>query len=336
MNEEKRYSLSEVKEIIKKESAELISKEDLDVNFMVFTEDEYLASDYYQELVKKYSKKEADDFVNTGACIVGKSDVIVFIKQSNKVEFDYSGKDITLLLWKFFHEIRHVMQKDYKYNNDIIEYMLCVFCDVLNNYARNFYYEKYDDLFIEVDANVYGLNKTIEVLEKYPNIKNDSNKLLMKTKKLWDIIYQTYDYNVVFNEFFDVVRKDNRLGYSFLLSNDDEVKKFHKSTIICDKFKEKNKPESAYKILASDVYLKNLDYSSLTSEEVKIMLDAVERIIEDWINKNEYLKQVLANKDANIYQCYLEFLINRHKNIDKRLEFLDETFNKLKKIDKSK
>lgn len=334
MNEKKRYSLNEVKEIIKNETDKVIKEEELEVNCMIFTEDEYFASDFYKELCNKYSKKVADDLVNAGARYIGKNDIVVFIKQSNEAKMDYTGKDITLLLWKSFHEIKHIMQKDYKYNDNIIDFMLCVFCDTLNRYARDFYYEKYDDFFTEVDANVYGLNKTVEVLEKYPDIKNDSNELLMHTKELWDTIYQVHDYNVVFSKFFDIVKGSNKLRYSFLLNN--EAKKFHSPAIICDKFEEQNAPESAYKILASDVYLKNLDYSALTGEEVKIMIDAVDKMSEDWIKKNEYLEHFLANYDTDKYQYYLDFLANKHEDIDKRLELLEEVFNKLKGMDKSK
>lgn len=333
MTEKKRYSLNEVKEIVKTEADKVIKENELKVDFMLFTKEEYFASDLYTELANKYSEEYARNLFNDGGHCYDKT-IVVFINRNTGCDY-YNDTNISLALWKSFHEIRHIMQKDIQYCNSIFEYILVVVGNNIRKRDLKFYKKYYHDFFHEVDANVYGLNKTMDVLEKYPDIKSNSEKLLMKYKKIWDMIYQTYDYNIIFNKFYELVA-NNILEYDFLFDNTSNPKKFHNPNNIYDKFKE-DELESAYKVLTSDAYLNNLDYDSLTSDKVEIMIDAIEKTSEDWINKDELLKQFLADyDDTKGPQYYFDFFTEKKIAIDKRFELLEEVLKVLKEKKKFK
>lgn len=263
------------------------------------------------------------------------SNIIVLFKDKHKKDDEFD-KLIDILI-STYHEIRHVIQEN-RLNTPEENFIfdiefLAMFNNenILKSYNNNAYFHK--SFLFEIDADIYGITKTKEYIEKN-NIttftKEDFEK--KKNSTVHRYISYNFDYflesalNSVKNKnIVDVHNKDKTDIVSILqlFFNDKGMFK-NLDEIINDKRLLTVDVNITKLLLSSNLFLENIDIDNLSDKAKYILSGVLEEKIDEVNQKNNLNKDFYKNKkiDLKRYNKTNLYLTNK-------LELLNNIYNDL-------
>ena len=261
--------------------------------------------------IVSYSPKECEAIYSNKY-----KNLILYIDNGKKI------KRMSLLLIMIYHELEHYHQKQLKISN-IDEF--AIYMDKKITFLdKNNYYLNHDTFMNEIMANYIGINKTRKLINR-ENIRgiqlDKDNEYLKLFEQIFTYDYYNYNYYEKFTEFIKLYRRNIyniKLPecFNIFLNNDGtfkSIKEILRSEI----------NDILYIVLGSDIFRSQLDLTSLTEEEIKVIEKAKQlRLIKEekikqnheYFINNEYNLQYEENK--KIYQIYRRDRINRYKLIN--------------------
>ena len=288
-----------VNSILKEES----EKENIEISSNPITIVEWYNSKFFKEnikLVNNYTKLLLIKMpLNTiGVTFDDKNTIFIYLNQIKKGKKIPTNKQLIFILHIIYHEFEHIRQnKLKKFSKTELtstlplpfeHIVITIFESIIKKNDYNFYVHNHDEFLTEIDANLYSYIKTKEFLqknnkelyEKHKNtldlgIKNEENNL------------KNYDFNLIFEKFHQIYQTSYTNYISPILNiiykrNSPE---FNSITDIT------NSPyldkKTAYHIITSRPFLKQLDFDNLDNNELKTLIDALKYIS---LPKEELLK----------------------------------------------
>lgn len=211
-------------------------------------------------------------------------------------------KTFTRIIQGIFHEYRHRVQYRLRHKEDFN----LIFCDisrfVLGYRDKIDYLSKHDSFFIEIDANNYGVNKTIEYFNNHPEmIRYYNERDLDMHKYMYEYDQCVYDfdkewsyYNVLremipFEDLKRKIRRDKDKVWHNVLYGDKKRLKTIEDIVNHEDFDKLDNRFINY-IFTSRYFNKQLNYSSLNRYLVKFLLNQFEFRREELLLKIDYVR----------------------------------------------
>ena len=210
-------------------------------------------------------------------------------------------KSFSRIIQGIFHEYRHRVQYNLKHKEDFN----LIFCDVsrlVMEYRDKIdYLANHDSFFIEIDANNYGVNKTIEYFYEHPEMMKYYNERDLNAHRLlYDYDECVYDfdkewsyYNVLremlpFEELKRKIRKDKgKVWHNVFYGDKKRLKSIDEIVNHVDFDKVDNRFVNY--VFTSRYFNKTLDYSSLNRYLVKFLLNQFELRRKELLLKINYI-----------------------------------------------
>lgn len=241
--------------------------------------------------------------------------IVVFINQQ-------MASDLTHILLVTFHEFRHLYQ-DTKVNAWSYEGLIFNIEQLLKTQNHKEYLDNHDKYFFEIDANLYGAKMAINYLENNGIYSPNSKELeyLKMLERVYDYDYFNFNFSSLFEKFINSYR-NKKFDHSCLnftmgvFLNKDGSFKSIKDIIKNPNFSFLDK-RSIYSIISSKIFLKELDFSTLSKDDQELIDIALE------YQQNLNSKRKLVNK-----HFFKEIMI--YKSWSTQLEYLGIQMSKLK------
>lgn len=355
-NQEKNIKLKEIKQeciSIIEEEAKL---QGIKTNISPITIVEFYNSDFFkqhshtklQKTKIKYSLRKS-----AGIFDANTEKIMIFIDRLTKGEKIDSTNKFIAILFAMYHELKHQLQHGCKdttlFEEFIIEIERIIMAILPRDYAKN-----HNRYYIEIDANLYAYEKTLEYAKKNQPDKYEEIEQFLDAKWISQNKYYQLNYNSqkAFDKFYEFCKK-NKYGMTFFgipqldafidMSND-----FKPLSKIITKSKIVNIDQNIIlTILGSESYLNQLDISKLNEEETKFILNIINIILDNEekrikettkyyeerkITRKEYLASIssISNK---LRQIKLELKREQKYIIDQKINnHSNEYIKKLQKI----
>lgn len=220
---------------------------------------------------------------------IKEKDICVFIKSSNIVKFP---KKLASIIKTTYHEIRHFQQYNEEINDEFFSYedfikLYEIFLITQTN--KSDYKARHDEYFLEIDANVYGINKTKEYLEKH-NLLTEENRIFIEQKnKEYQLDYDKYDIQLTLKKFHEAcqIKHIKNIDFWFFdIFYTNDLKKIKSiNEIIYNPNIEKIDKRILRDILSSEHFIKSIDFSTITEKEKNILMNVLNETLEVYTNK---------------------------------------------------
>lgn len=300
-------SLQELKNKCKLILQEESKQHGIDININPITIVEYYNSDIFKQQTKLKQIKEKYTIIKPCGFFDPKTEkIIVFIDRLTKHQKADSIYILPTILFAVYHEYKHQLQFASKEISELEEFIIKLEKHIAANKTRD-YNKNHEQYFIEISANLYAYNKTLEYIKNNePNIY-EQIKLYLETRwilntkqcqinydprKTFDKFYKYYKFKKIVMIYLDVAELDIFL---------DENNNFKTLKSIINSCRTKNIDKTiVLSILGSESYLNQLDISKLNNEEKQFMLNIIDNVLEEEFNRIQ----------QNI-KCYEERKVNR-------------------------
>lgn len=246
---------------------------------------------------------------------------------------------LDFLIMTAYHEVRHrfqeqVMLKQNTYESFLMQIEYGIKSSTIISGPDGFidYRIKHDRYMIEIDANNYSINKTIEYIKKYPEVYSKFKEKLEKRQKNYKQDLELYDPYSMFEKINKLIKDNskevlNKIQILNIFYNEDG--EFKSLTEI---LKEKDKVD--YRIielvLSSNAFLKQLDLNSLSTLQQEYMLNLLNKVYSLEVDKQQKLQ------DSDTYDNLRDYLYNlkeRLVSLSIKREFLKILNKKLEEFD---
>ncbi len=256
---------------------------------------------------------------------VEKPDIVIFINYFKKYK-----NPLLNLIKNCFHETKHYIQltaDDYDY----IKFMRNLET-ILTEYDWNNYINYHDDFLFEIEANIYAINKTKELLKgKYPNIYKLEKDTIDKMEKDYNIDYMLYDAIEQFDRLLHISNKIiiiNTYPAFDIFLNENNAFKPIKNIISNPNFEHVDK-RIVHTVLSSNAFLKSIDMKKLSNEELVTLNESLQYTYNVYINQFRFILNSFNNNDINInyFNQIKKLLIEKIKNINEYIVLLNSAKN---------
>ena len=229
---------------------------------------------------------------------IDRKDIIVFIRNFNKKIKANSDLLYIDFIISIYHEIKHQLQ--YKDRENIKKLELSTFMfdiELLVQYFNpKFYNEHHGEIFMEIEANLYGVDCTLEYLKNnnllFPTVKEH----LQLLKNAYETDLKNYDFQKFLRLFNQIIMSNNSIerdelpGWTEIFYNSDKTIKTidqilsheditHVDSRFLDAF------------FSSKHFLENINFKGLTYNNQKIIMKAIKNTYS-----NELIRQNSINK----------------------------------------
>lgn len=243
---------------------------------------------------------------SVGGCYSNKEDKI-FLYVDNyirpiRVSKIEKKKAFSRIIQGIFHEYRHRIQ----YNFRKEENFDLIFCDI-SQFVMEYrdkidYLSKHDSFFIEIDANNYGVNKTIEYFSYHPEMSEYYDERDLNVHRMlydYDLCVYDFDkewsyYNVLremlpFKELKTKIRRDkNKVWHKVFYGDKKRLKSIDE--IVNHEDFDKVDDRFVNYVFTSRYFNKQLDYSLLSRNLVKMLLYQFELRRAELLLKIDYIR----------------------------------------------
>lgn len=355
-NQEKNIKLKEIKQkciSIIEEEAKL---KGIKINISPITVIEFYNSDFFeqqnhtklQRTKIKYSLRKS-----AGIFDANTEKIMIFIDRLAKGEKIDSTNKFISILFAMYHELKHQLQYGCKETTLFEEFIIEIERIIMALFPRD-YAKNHNRYYIEIDANLYAYEKTLEYTknnqpDKYNEIKQFLDAKWMSQNKYYQLNYNSQE---IFDKFYEFC-KQNKYGMAFLgIPNLDTFIDMSNNFKPLSKIITKSKTENIDKniiltILGSESYLNQLDISKLNEEETKFILNIINIILDNEekrikettkyyeerkITRKEYITSIttISNK---LRQIKLELKREQRYIVDQKINnHSNEYIKKLQKI----
>ena len=331
MNKKDNYRLTELKEKSKQILEEEAKTQGIEINITPITLVEYCQSDVFKQktILKKIKTKFT--LTNAGGFFDSEtSQIVIFIDRMGYNEKLNSHNKLSAVIFATYHEYKHQLQLLGKYLTKGQKFIIELERYLVSIYPQD-YKKRHNKYLMEIDANLYAVKRTYEYM-----LKNNPDKLNQTKIYLDDWLTISihnkinYDSQKTFDNFYRICKHEN---YQINQLNIPNIKLFIEDN---NEFKPLRKIIKAYQkdktideltlltILGSKSYLKQLDIQSLNQEEKQFILNIINKILENEINRiNQNIRYYEGRKNKN--KQYLKSI----KTINDKIKFLNNEIIRL-------
>lgn len=283
-------------------------------------------------------------------------EISVFLDNIKKVKLINEEEYLWTLIRSTYHEYKHVIINEHlNIQIKTIEDFYYII-GLLITPTEDFCLEKHDDMYDEILANLYGVQKAEKYLKENPKYTKTYKKLkniIEVEKLLHEIHYQNHDIHTFINklncdvkEVFDKIDFSNLAPectiISILYNDDGSFKDLF--TLFQDEKWHNLPKEAKLLIISSDAYLEEYDYKNAYKEDLKFILEALsysynlenrkKLINRNLRNRLEILSKKIERSNKYHLNIYLETLLilnekeslNKHK-LDKIKLYKEKILN---------
>ena len=307
---------------------DICKKERIEANIYPVTFVDYYKSDVFKKNIK-LKKYPIDNVLRpiycNGSYFGAEKSIVVFLNNF-KSHYEINSNNVKAsFLFVLFHEIRHAMQQQKittldnnpRYDLGKVKIEL----DNCRTYNGRDYKSNHDWFFHEIDADKYGVDKAREYLI-------DNNSYIGKSKQYLELREFYYKYReIMYNmqlsidRVYEQMKQDKRLVSIFFnecyllhgyLNGDGTYKNLKEimNNCIVNTFDQ----DIRYNIVASKSFLKQLDFSKLSSEEMNYVLESVNYVYNERLKKEEeskLLEKQFKNRNKNVEEKHdIHYLIH--------------------------
>lgn len=259
-------------------------------------------------------------YYTSGGFTNGKEIIILMKTKTLKKNFN---EELYFKILSVFHEFRHIGQKE---NFDIkkteknitnfidFRYMLEVCC---RHYLPPIYALEHDDFYFEIDANLYGIQKSEEYCEKN-GILPTKFQLNYKKKQYSKMLRYDFDKFITLHRLNPLIpiKLSKIPNYNIFFSKTGYFKRISDITKnpLFNSLDDKLKTE----LLSSKSFLSSINYK-LNDMEINYLLDIIDKKITELINNYNKNKELYNNnvfnynvfiKNSDSLLSQIEFLLN--------------------------
>lgn len=338
------------KEYIYKLSNLIAKKDNLDIKVYPY----YFLGYYKSELFKKKMRLLGMNYkINellipwTNSAFVNDEEIHIFLSHCfTKKNIRNHELFIAELTHMIAHELGHVYQEQHEEKYSYAERLIFKLENFLIDSSLEFnkhYQEYHDNYLLEIDADLYGSIRAEKILKKLNMPKEVES--LGKEKIASEIRKYNYDFEILLEEIINILRNDPEVveaNYSELLPipllylKDDMKFETIENIMYINEEINNDITEVSKMIISSEIYLKELDIHSLSTEECNYL----QKVLEE--KKEEELKRLSYNEHLPKYPFinpeYIILLtesslarIKRYDNYLKELEQVKEDTNVISK-----
>lgn len=199
--------------------------------------------------------------------------------------------------------ILRVIKKDIKEKDEFVKYGVQL--DEIIALTSNCYKKHHDEFYIEILANNYSIERTIEFMKKHPNVYQQLQYNIDLTKIYYQIYLQNYDPQQQINYISKIIKKkDKKIVNMYFKEIDTLSKLFTKEGV--------SKPQTYlptedfyinYIIASSKACLDKINYNDCEHGVLKILLKSLNYTYDIEITRyqaNEQLKELIIERDKNL------------------------------------
>ena len=242
---------------------------------------------------------------------IDRKDIIVFIKNKKEIK---TNPELVLadFIIAIYHEIKHKLQ--YQDREKITKLELSTFMfdiELLVQYFNPKYYnEHHGQIFMEIEANLYGVGKTLEYLTKNNLITQETKNHLELLKKAYELDLKNYDFQKFLRMFNEIIMKNNNIkrdeltGWTEIFYNDDKSIKNIKE-ILSHEDIEHVDTRFLEAFFSSSHFLESVNFEELDSNYKTIILNSI---------KNTYNNELIRRE--SISSTYEQKLISKKQHIN--------------------
>ena len=178
------------------------------LKLLFFSYDTNLILDIFNEIIKEEEKntgiilKYVLEEIDAANCYSENSTIYINKNVLSNLTYELTlEKSIYGIIKSLYHEIRHIVQENDAINNKYTDqsfFYIC--CNLINDYYdKDNYRNNYKNINVELDADIYGLNKLKEFIKK--NIDFDCSELLneidnkLESAKITELLNYNIDSN---------------------------------------------------------------------------------------------------------------------------------------------
>lgn len=237
-----------------------------------------------------------------------------------------------------FHELEHHYQYDYRYiTRKTTEINLFDFTYDIEHLVMGNNWEHYqahhDEYWIEIDANLYSVNRTHTFLKSKGLMTKKIEKNLQKHKNKYLFALNNYDIHDFLHELHKIVREGSKVDinnywYLWLLYENNGQFNSIDDIIYCANKLEIDEEVLKY-FLSSKDFLESLDFNSLSKENKQVIISAIEYALQIEINRYKKNNEFLRNKRITLKQYLIasKKTFNKITYFNKKIEELKMTMN---------
>ena len=237
-----------------------------------------------------------------------------------------------------FHELEHHYQYDYRYITrktteiNLFDFTYDIEHLVVGNNWEH-YQAHHDEYWVEIDANLYSVERAYDFLKSKGLITKKIEKNLRKYKNKYLFASNNYDIHYFFHELHNIVRDGSKVDinnywYLWLLyENNGQFNSIDDIIYCADKL---GIDEEVLKYLfSSKDFLESLDFGSLSLENKQVIMNAIEYALEIEINRYKKNREFLQNRRITLKQDLIasKKAFDKITYFNKKLEELRNTID---------
>lgn len=251
---------------------------------------------------------------------------IFFLPKLANVLKDTDAKN-SVLFFGMYHESRHGMQKreDFDYLSMIMDMEAKIMA-----YDQNFYLKNYHRFYMEIDANLYGVKKLEDYMQKNPELftkKDQEYVTFLKQRYAYD--QNNYSFDQIFHKYDKVKRQSPYVRedpWDYLFYQKKKTRPFCET--LCFPELTEISQEFVYRLLTSKVYHRKKDYTKESLESLRILRNFLWKRLQEEQTKIKFNEQAKKEKQAIREKSFEKDQACLFKN----LEFCEQKIKEIEKV----
>jgi len=241
-------------------------------------------------------------FVYNAFYEIDTKDIIVFIK-SRKAMKTKPELILADFIVAIYHEIKHKLQYQDREKITKLEFSTFKFdIELLVQYFNPKYYnEHHGQIFMEIEANLYGVNKALEYLNKNNLLNQTTKKHLELLKDAYELDLKNYDFQKFLRMFNEIIMKNNNIekaeltGWTEIFYNDDKTIKNIKE-ILSHEDIEHVDTRLLEAFFSSSHFLESINFEELESKHQTIILNSIKSTYDNELIRKENINKTYEQK----------------------------------------
>lgn len=301
----KNISVQRLKDLALEIASKQEQENDIKIDIKPMTIVEYYKSDTFKKdliLTDEHGYKSLDlsvlkyPFIYDAFYEIDRKDIIVFIKNKIAIKTNSDLAYIDFII-AIYHEIKHQLQ--YKDREKITKLDFETFAfdiEILVQYFNPKHYNQHHGQnFMEIEANLYGVNNAIKYLKEENSLNEFNESHLNKLNEAYELDLKNYDFQKFFRMFNEIVMTNDQIetdelpGWFEIFYNDDktiknidEILKHEDIGHVDKRFLEA--------FFSSAHFLESIKFENFESKYQIIILNSI---------KNTYYNEITREKSIN-------------------------------------
>ena len=316
------------------------------INFLPLTVVEWYRSDIFKEQLSLDNIRRSVLYIKRPFYFLGnyfpnKKSIVLFLHDRKVLSLlshreKNSGEFVANYTFTLFHELRHHYKKVIDdsigineqvnfgmFNRDISYY--------ISYYFPSHYGMYHDEYWHEIDANLYGINRTSEFLKSKGMLTEECKTFIRKRKNRYLYNLNSYDFHYFLSVLDKIVKNNPEIDINdnyFLALFYKNNKEFNSVDEILYLANAWNVDEKVLNYFFSNaIFLNNLDFISLSLRNQKVIVNAIDCALKKEINRRNNNNELLKREQIDL-KMYLEV----DERICSKIAYLNKKLEEFKRL----